>query len=74
MKCPTCNTELTQKNRPLLFTVGVLMIVSIGIAFHFPLFWVPGIAVVIIGSYLVLWSTRGKGLWCRTCKKAPLLN
>ena len=49
------------------------MMVSTGIAFRFPLFWIPGVVFFVIGAYLVLWSTRGKGLWCRTCKKPPLL-
>jgi hypothetical protein len=34
-----------------------------------PYFWIPGILLVLVGGYLVVWVTLGKGCWCRECKK-----
>ena len=72
MKCTTCGGETIQKSQVRLFTVGVLMIASIGIPFYFPWFWAPSIILLLIGAYLVLWATRGHGSWCRTCKRFSL--
>jgi hypothetical protein len=30
------------------------------------------LAWAAIGTYLIVWATWAKGLWCRTCKKFPL--
>ena len=67
--CPTCGGEMIQKSKTRLIVVGLGMIASIGIAFIFPLFWGPGIILVLTGIYLLVWATVGKGRWCRTCKK-----
>lgn len=72
--CSICNTELTQKSKPLLFSVGMLMIASLAAVFISAWFWIPGTFLAIIGAYLMAWSTVGKGLWCRTCKKAPFMS
>jgi hypothetical protein len=55
MICKTCGAELIQRSRGLLFLVGVLMIASVILS--------P------IGLFLVVWATRGKGRWCRACKR-----
>jgi hypothetical protein len=70
MKCSTCASELTQKNRVWSFAAGVVMVASVGMAFVSAVFWLPGFVFGLIGGYVVLWSTLG--LWCRTCKRAPL--
>ena len=69
MKCKTCAGEMIQKSRLRLFSVGILMSASIGIAFVYPLFWAPGIVLLLTGGYLLMWATLGKGCWCRNCKK-----
>lgn len=69
MKCKTCGNEMIQKNRARLFLVGALMIVSIGTVFFIPIFWPPGIILLLTGLYLIVWATLGKGCWCRNCKR-----
>lgn len=73
MECPTCGTELTPKNRALLISVGSVLVASTAAVFFSRLVIPAAIAAFIIGLYLILWATRGKSLWCRTCKKAPYL-
>ena len=73
MRCPTCDRELIQKNRILLFLVGMAMLASMVASFVSAWILFPAAFLVLIGVYLMLWGTRGKGLWCRTCKRAPLL-
>ena len=69
VKCKTCGGEMVQKSRFRLFIVGVLMVASLAIAVFVPLFWTPGIILLLTGCYLIIWATLGKGCWCRTCKK-----
>lgn len=71
--CPTCGTELTPKNKPLLLAVGLAMLGSV--AAILISFWLalPSVVAAVVGIYLILWATRGKALWCRNCKKAPYL-
>jgi hypothetical protein len=69
MKCKTCDGEMIQKSRGRLFGVGILMITSIAIAFFVPIFWAPGVILLLTGLYLIVWATLGKGCWCRNCKK-----
>jgi hypothetical protein len=67
--CPACGGEMTQKIKPRLIVVGLCMVASVAIAFVFPLFWAPGIVLVLTGVYLLVWATLGKARWCRNCKK-----
>jgi hypothetical protein len=60
---------MVQKSRLRLFIVGVVMVASLAIARFVPLFWAPGIILLLTGCYLIVWATLGKGCWCRTCKK-----
>ena len=72
MKCKICNEEMIQKDRWRIGIVGVLLVASMMAAFFVPYFWVLGIFLVMIGCYLIVWATLGKGRWCRTCKKFNL--
>ena len=69
MRCNTCHGEMILKSRLRLFITGVLMVSTIQLAFFIPYFWIPGIILSLIGAYLIVWATLGKGGWCRTCKK-----
>jgi len=69
IKCKTCGGEIIQKNRWRLFIVGALMSASLAIAAFVRLFWIPGLILLVTGSYLMVWATLGKGCWCRACKK-----
>jgi len=60
---------MIQKSRLRLFLVGLLMAASLTLAFFIPYFWIPSILLALIGLYLIVWATLGKGGWCRTCKK-----
>lgn len=73
MTCPTCGTELTQKRKSLLLVVGFAMLGSIAAISISLWLALPTIIAAIVGIYLILWATRGKALWCRTCKRAPYL-
>jgi hypothetical protein len=70
--CASCGTELVKKNRGLLFAVGMIILTLAAMALAFPVLMIPGLFLLLIGSYLIVWCTLGKGLWCRTCKKFPL--
>ena len=59
---------MVQKSKARLIAVGLSMIASVAIALLFPLFRVPGIILALIGAYLLVWATVGKGRWCRNCK------
>jgi hypothetical protein len=70
--CPACGAGLIQKSRLRLIVVGLCMMASIAIAFDFPIFWGPGIILVLTGIYLLLWATIAKGRWCRNCKEIAI--
>ena len=74
ISCPTCGGEVIQKNKTRLIAVGLCMIASAATAFFFPLFWAPGVILVLTGVYLVVWATLGKARWCRHCKKFSISN
>jgi len=70
MPCPYCGAEWTQKNRPLLFLVGLSMLIAGIIALlDSPVYWIVAAMFLAISAYLLVWSTLGKGRWCRRCKK-----
>jgi hypothetical protein len=69
MKCKTCGEEMITKSRLRLFIVGVVLVASVAAAFFVPYLWVPSILFLLIGGYLIVWATLGKGSWCRTCKR-----
>ena len=71
LRCRTCGGALLQKNRLILFTVGMGMAASLVSALLFPLFWAPGIILGLAGAYLIVWAVLGKGRWCRNCKIVP---
>jgi hypothetical protein len=69
MSCKRCGGEVVQKNRLRLVLVGcALLFVPL------PLLWwwdiiLPVSLLALIGCYLVLWATFGRGRWCRGCKR-----
>jgi hypothetical protein len=67
--CSTCGGTMIQKSRLRLFLVGLLMIAALAIAAYLPWLWAPAIISALAGAYLIVWSTLGKGRWCRTCKR-----
>jgi hypothetical protein len=60
---------MVQKSRLRLFLVGAAMIASIAIAPFVPYLWGPVAILALIGVYLIVWATLGRGAWCRTCKR-----
>jgi preprotein translocase subunit SecG len=73
MTCPTCGTELVQRNRAGLLVAAAVMLVAAGIAiFLYPILWIIAALFLVIALYLITWSTAGKGLWCRRCKNFPV--
>jgi len=71
--CPSCGNELLQKNRVLLFVVGLVAVGATAACFFLsPFFWIATSFLVLIGGFLIAWSTLGKGRWCRQCKKFPV--
>jgi hypothetical protein len=72
MTCKSCGAEMVQKSRARLVTVGLVMMASLAIAFPVPWFWTPGAILFLVGIYLLLWGTLGRGAWCRNCKKFSL--
>lgn len=75
MRCPTCGTEWTQKNRVALFLAGLVMIFGgVIFLFYFAILWIVSLMLFAVAAYLIVWSTRGKGLWCRQCKNFPVFK
>ncbi len=66
--CPQCGGPMIQRNRALLFAVGIVMAATPLLAWFVPLLWVPALVAFLAGAYLVAWSTAGRGQWCRQCK------
>jgi hypothetical protein len=72
--CPSCGNELRQKSRAMLFVAGLIALAAtVGCFFLSPIYWIATSFLVLIGGFLIAWSTFGKGLWCRQCKKFPVL-
>lgn len=70
MPCPYCGGEWTQKSRLLLFLLGLSMFFAGITAFLVsPIYWIVAAMLLAIAAYLLVWSTLGKGRWCRRCKK-----
>ena len=73
MNCPTCNGELVQRSRVVLFLVGVAFA---GVAIFFvwlsPWLWLPAALLTLIAAYLMIWSGWARGKWCRSCKRFPM--
>jgi hypothetical protein len=70
--CPTCGADLIQKDKIRLLVVGLLLLAVSVVLFLKTKFWQFAIFPGLIGFYLVLWGTLGRGLWCRQSKKFPL--
>jgi hypothetical protein len=60
------------KSRGRLFIVGVSMVAAAAAAYFVPYFGIAAILLLLIGSYLIVWATLGKGAWCRECKRFSL--
>lgn len=72
MNCSYCGGELTQKSRASLLVASILLFVGAVASFvMIPLIWIIGVLFLVTAIYLFAWGTRGKGLWCRQCKKFP---
>ncbi len=72
VNCPYCCGELTQKSRAGLLIAAVILFIGGIVSFALiPLFWIIGVLFLVTAIYLFAWGTRGKGLWCRHCKKFP---
>ncbi|HKS65730.1 MAG TPA: hypothetical protein VJR26_00705 [Candidatus Acidoferrales bacterium] len=72
MNCQHCGGELTQKSTASLFVASVIMFgCAVASFFIWPIFWIVGMLFLATAAYLWVWATRGKGLWCRSCKKFP---
>jgi hypothetical protein len=69
MTCPTCGVEMIQKSRGQILLAGVIFLLAPLVTLGVPYVWGPAILLALIGLYLVVWATVGRGLWCRSCKR-----
>ena len=76
MKCPTCGGDLIQQNRLMLIAFGLCTLFAAAFTIRQGGVVDFAIALVLIpiGGYLIFWAILAKGLWCRTCKKFPVLG
>ncbi len=73
--CPTCGGELLQKSQDKLLLIGILMLVEGGAGLPFSWFFrIAGVSMILSAIYLIVWATRGRGLWCRKCKRFPVID
>lgn len=71
-KCHRCGGELIQKNKMQLLLSGLVFVAFAGMLLFLSFkFWPLSFFLIMISLYLITWSTRGKGRWCRQCKAAP---
>jgi hypothetical protein len=72
VNCPRCGGELSQKSRGILLVASVILFAGAIVSFFtIPLVWIIGLLFLATAVYLFTWGTRGKGLWCRQCKRFP---
>jgi hypothetical protein len=69
MQCSACGGEVILKSRTRLGVVGALMIVAAAASLLLRATWPLALLLAMTGGYLLLWATRGKGAWCRQCKR-----
>jgi hypothetical protein len=60
---------MIQKSRGQILLAAVIFLLSPVVTLGVPYFWGPAVLFVLIGLYLVVWATAGRGRWCRTCKR-----
>ncbi len=60
---------MVQRNQLRLFAVGLALVASPAVAYLIPILLIPAILLTLVGAYLLIWATAGKGLWCRNCKR-----
>ena len=73
--CPACGGGLLQKNRLKLIAVGLGMLVAAVATYRVShALAVLAIVLVLTGAYLFAWGWLGKGLWCRQCKRFPVIS
>lgn len=69
MTCQKCGQEMIQKSRGQILLAGAIFVLAPLVTLGVPFFWGPAILFVLVGLYLVVWATVGRGMWCRTCKR-----
>jgi hypothetical protein len=75
MKCPHCNSDLVPKSPAALFLAGVFFLAgAIALFFLYAIIWIAALLLLVVAIYLLTWSLLGKGLWCRACKKFPVVR
>jgi hypothetical protein len=74
--CKRCGSEVVQKSRSRLASVGVLLVgvflvaaLGLGVVWWAWLLWLPAALCALAGAYLLAWATIGRGRWCRGCKR-----
>jgi hypothetical protein len=55
----------------LLWAGGLFVLIAAGAILMSLWLVLPAILCALIGWYLIAWGTRGRGRWCRTCKRFP---
>ncbi len=74
-KCPHCHGELVEKSRSgLLFVATVFLGGAIAVFLLYAIFWIAALLLLVIAIFLFAWSVLGKGRWCRSCRKFPMLR
>jgi uncharacterized membrane protein len=69
MQCSACGNEVILKSRTRLGLVGALLVGGALAALSLRVTWPLAILLAMTGGYLLVWATRGKGAWCRQCKR-----
>jgi hypothetical protein len=54
-----------------LVGVGLVMLAAAAVLAFLRMIRIATGLLALVAAYLIAWSTLGKGLWCRLCKKFP---
>jgi len=75
VKCSHCNTDLVQKSRAALLLAGAFFLAgAIALFYLYAIIWIAALLLLVVAIYLLTWCILGKGLWCRSCKKFPVVR
>ena len=57
-----------------LVATAPILVAFVITAFAIFVLWIVSLLLLAVAAYLMVWATRGKGMWCRHCKNFPVFK